>query len=210
MFEADRLGTVVLLNGASSAGKTTVARALLRQLPDPWFLLSVDDVNAMRSREPSAALSGEHLSDVLRRTRAGFHRCVRGLADAGNDVVADHVLSEPWRLHDIVGLWADLDVVLVGVHCDADELLRRERARGDRVPGAAADQRPVVHRGVVYDVEVDTTVTSPDACAQAIARAVLDGRRGGWAATSARGGAPLSAHRPVAGASGEGAAQWPP
>ncbi|MGD0240643.1 MAG: hypothetical protein ABSB59_09975 [Streptosporangiaceae bacterium] len=49
---------------------------------------------------------------VLARTRAGFHRAVAGLAAAGNDVVADHVLSEPWRLLDCLAVMAGYRVVL--------------------------------------------------------------------------------------------------
>ncbi|MEO3809289.1 hypothetical protein ABGB17_09850 [Sphaerisporangium sp. B11E5] len=43
------------------------------------------------------------------------------------------------------------------------------RSRGDRVPGMAAAQAEVVHEGVVYDVEVDTTRTASLACAEIIA-----------------------------------------
>ncbi|MFD4687684.1 chloramphenicol phosphotransferase, partial [Streptomyces sp. NPDC058461] len=45
----------------------------------------------------------------------------------------------------------------------------RETARGDRVPGMAAAQAEAVHRGVRYDLEVDTTRAESLACARAIA-----------------------------------------
>ena len=48
----------------------------------------------------------------------------------------------------------------------------RELARGDRVQGMAAKQAEPVHRGVVYDLEVDTTHTEALACAQIIASQV--------------------------------------
>ena len=35
-------GRVVILNGGSSAGKTTLARALQSTLPEPWLLLGID------------------------------------------------------------------------------------------------------------------------------------------------------------------------
>ncbi len=48
----------------------------------------------------------------------------------------------------------------------------RELARGDRVRGMATSQAEVVHRGVVYDLEVDTTHTEALACAEIIAARV--------------------------------------
>ena len=45
----------------------------------------------------------------------------------------------------------------------------REIARGDRVQGMAASQAEMVHRGVVYDLEVDTAHTESLECARAIA-----------------------------------------
>lgn len=48
----------------------------------------------------------------------------------------------------------------------------RELARGDRVRGMAVSQAEVVHRGVVYDLEVDTTHSESLACARIIAAQV--------------------------------------
>jgi chloramphenicol 3-O phosphotransferase len=90
------------------------------------------------------------------------------MAAAGNDLVVDHVLSEPWRLDDCLTVLAGADVFLVGVHCPLPELERRERARGDRPPGLAAHQYAVVHAHGVYDVECDTDAASPRACAELI------------------------------------------
>lgn len=63
----------------------------------------------------------------------------------------------------------DVEVLWVGVRCDAETAAGREIARGDRVGGMAALQAEVVHRGVKYDVEVDTAHTESIACARAIA-----------------------------------------
>ena len=45
----------------------------------------------------------------------------------------------------------------------------REVARGDRVTGMAASQAELVHRGMVYDLEVDTTHAEAMECARTIA-----------------------------------------
>ena len=110
---------------------------------------------------------------MLTRTRAGFHRAVAGMAEVGNDVIVDHVLSEPWRLLDCLTVMAGYRVVFVGVHCSPAELDRRERARGDREPGQARAQQRQVHAHGLYDVECDTTRASARDCALRI-KAFLD------------------------------------
>ena len=61
-----------------------------------------------------------------------------------------------------------LSVVWVGVQCQAPVAEARELLRSDRTIGLARDQAERVHRGVGYDVVVDTSAASPDACASAI------------------------------------------
>ena len=80
-------GRVILLNGPSSSGKSSVGRALLPLMEDPWFLVPVDAINALRSTEPRRELDDAELAEVLARTRRGYHRVIAALASAGNDVV---------------------------------------------------------------------------------------------------------------------------
>jgi chloramphenicol 3-O phosphotransferase len=158
-------GLIIFLNGTSSSGKSSIAKELLPVLDDTYFHMPVDVFHAMRSRRD---YSPEQLRVALERTWRGFHRAVAGMAAGGNNVVVDHVLSEPWRLRDCLELFAPRDVVLVGVHCALPELERRERERGDRPAGLAARQIAQVHSHGVYDVECDTGVDSPSGCARQI------------------------------------------
>jgi len=87
-------GQVILLNGASSSGKSSIAAELQEVMDRPWFHLPVDAFNSMRARRQTAALDEPALAAVLARTRARFHRAVAGMAWAGNDVIADLVLSD--------------------------------------------------------------------------------------------------------------------
>ncbi|MEU7363207.1 chloramphenicol phosphotransferase CPT family protein [Streptomyces olivaceoviridis] len=141
-------------------------RELLDILDDGvFFHMTVDGFNAMRSKRE---LGAEELDAALRRTRMGFHRSIAAMAEAGNDIVVDHVLSEPWRLLDCLTLLRPEDVLFVGVHCPLDELARRELARGDRPPGLAAHQYDLVHGHGDYDLECDTSAASPRECAQQV------------------------------------------
>jgi chloramphenicol 3-O phosphotransferase len=63
---------------------------------------------------------------------------------------------------------ADFEVVFVGVRCAPAELAQRERLRGDREPGLAQAQQELVRAHGRYDIECDTTTTSPLDCALTI------------------------------------------
>lgn len=194
-----RHGRIIFLNGTSSSGKSSIARELLDVLDgDPYFHLAVDGISAMRADREVAP---DALDAVLKRTRMGYHRAVAGMAAAGNDLVVDHVLSEPWRIEDCLTVLAGADVHLVGVHCPLDELERRERERGDRPPGLAAYQYQRVHAHGLYDVEVDTGTATPRECAELIKAHVESAVAGGVAPTAfsrlrARSPGGAAPHRP--------------
>lgn len=149
-------GRLVLLNGPSSAGKTTLSQAVAARLPTPWLLLPIDLFHQIRTR-PDADLTPRQWNDVFRRTRAAYHRALAGAVASGCDVLGDHALSEPWRLDDLLRVTEGLDVLLVHVTCSPAELRRREKARGDRDPKTAVTQQRQVFQHGDCDLTVDTT-----------------------------------------------------
>ncbi|MBL1084506.1 AAA family ATPase [Streptomyces actinomycinicus] len=155
-------GTVILLNGTSSSGKSSIARALLDTLDGTWFHVPVDAFHSMRGGTP---IADEDLQAEIDRTAKGFHRAVAGMAAAGNNLVVDHSLTRRWRLLDLLGLLEPRNTFLVAVRCPLPELERREKARGDRQPGLAALQYGQVHAHGTHDLDVDTSVLSPQECA---------------------------------------------
>jgi chloramphenicol 3-O phosphotransferase len=164
----ERRGRIILLNGVSSSGRSSIGRALLPLLPDPWFLVPVDAIGAMRSTVHTRVLDDAEIGEMLRRTRLGYHRAVAALAGAGNDVIMDYPLSEQWRVDDLLDTLTGYDVTLVEVRCAQEELDRRERSRGDRPTGLARSQTAVYTHGE-SDIVVDTTNTGAHDCATAIA-----------------------------------------
>ena len=169
---------VIVLNGGSSSGKSSIARALQALLPEPWLTFGVDDFvqalpPAMQESEDGLIFLPDGQISVgpgIRRLRDAWDRGVAAVARAGVGVIIDDVFlsgaiaQERWRaaLQDLAVLW-------VGVTCDSHEASLREAQRGDRVPGMAAAQAEMVHTGVTYDVVVDTTGLSPQQCARRIA-----------------------------------------
>ena len=169
-----RTGRIILLNGASSSGKSTLSRQVQAALDTPFLHLSSDqlvDGGAIPSRrEPDGPFNW--IESMRPRFFDGFHRCIPAMAAAGNDLIVDHIIEYPsWRAQ-LAGLLAGFDVFLVGVHCDVHELERRERMRGDRRTGEGREHLAGnrIHEFGPYDHEVDTTRGSTPALADALIR----------------------------------------
>jgi chloramphenicol 3-O phosphotransferase len=154
-------GRIIVLNGASSSGKSTLARQLQAALDEPFLYVSSDQFVAAgmlpQRRDEGGPFDWWH--EVRPRFFAGFHRCLPALAAAGNDLIVEHVIEfGPWRT-ELASLLHGLDAYLVGVHCAPDELDRRERLRGDRRLGEGRAHVEVngIHDLGPYDLDVDTT-----------------------------------------------------
>lgn len=151
------LGKIILINGASSSGKSTLARQLQRKLPIPFWHFSFDHLRDSNVLPMARILSGEIDWQTMRpAVFDGFHRCLPVLVEAGNNLIIDHIIeNETWML-DLVQLLAGLDVFFVGIHCPLPELERRERERGDRRIGEARTDYQVIHSFTEYDLEIDS------------------------------------------------------
>ncbi|PPI76475.1 chloramphenicol phosphotransferase CPT family protein, partial [Rathayibacter rathayi] len=174
---------LLVLNGGSSSGKTTIARCLQEALPGPWLRFSIDDlIDALPphldGRDDAGVSYGEdgevELGDGFRRLEAAWLAGLVAMAGAGARIVLDDVLldggTSQARLRSrLVGL----NVFWVGVRCRAERATAREVARGDRTSGMAARQAEHVHLGVHYDLEVHSDDHSPLHCARRIAAALL-------------------------------------
>lgn len=193
-------GRIIYLNGTSSAGKTTLAQALQRRLPAPYLHASLDRFTPMFPAQyvavipfgqpvPPLAREGmllrhelrdgrlileNPLGPVARRFLTGFRHSIRALASTGNNVIVDDVLQEPELRAECVAILAGLPLLFVGVHCPMAIAAQRERERGDRLLGLAAWQAERVHRGALYDVEVDTSLLDPDECAERIVACIAN------------------------------------
>ena len=190
------MATTIVLNGPSSAGKSSLGAALqvawdgpllvtgidsfLAGFPEHLFSLPDDDGS------PGASTTGVHVvpgrgpepswipalgSDGLLLMRAA-HRAWRSVAEAGLDQVIDHVILDAATRGDAVEVLRGADVLWVGVYCDVDELVRRETAREDRFRGFASGTWAQVHEGMTYDLTVDTTTSSPQQCASQVLAAL--------------------------------------
>lgn len=173
---------VIVLNGGSSSGKTGIARCLQAILPLPWIRIGVDDL--LDALPPSLMDAGSGIAfgqqgevvigDGFREIEAAWLTGVAAMARAGARVIIDDVFLGGAASQERIRSHLDgLGVLWVGVRCDPAIAAGREIARGDRVTGMATSQAAIVHRGVSYDIEVDTSHTESLDCARAIAARIV-------------------------------------
>ena len=188
---------LILVNGPSSAGKTTLCRALQAKISHPYLVTGFDDFifmaapryyrGADTARQSDRNLFTAQGVEMVTTSKPGEAPCVvakfgptfrsligamapavRALVDSGNAVIFDHVLHDKAMYESYLAAAAGLDVFKIGVTCSLDQLEERERARGDRVLGRARGLVDVVHTFTDYDVTVDTGSISTEDCTSAI------------------------------------------
>lgn len=192
------IGRVVLLNGTSSAGKTTIALALQRVLPDYWHYWALDQfrdgmppryrglnsqhgepgsrgLNVVPVPHPRGRVSEIRFGDLGLRMLRGMRRAAAAFALEGNNLIIDDLCLEREYLEDYVDALEGLDVLFVGLNCCEETLQRREAARAGRFPGTAIRQAERVHRHALYDLELDTGALSAEQAANTIVQRLAEG-----------------------------------
>lgn len=170
--------TIVVLNGASSSGKTTIARAFQELAPRLFLNVSIDSI--LYALPPDVLARMKRGETQVREVRflelvRAFCACVRELAALGHDLVIDHAVTTREEADLLVAAVAPYRVLWVGVQCPAGVLTERERARGDRRLGLAAAQCERVHQWFAYDVVIDTSQMSAEEAARRIVSRAVPG-----------------------------------
>jgi chloramphenicol 3-O phosphotransferase len=173
-----KTGTVIFLNGTSSAGKTSISNELIQILEEDFIYLSVDNaiagVNDMLMSMFSKHITREEIRNIENEEKIEnsvislFHHYIMAFAMIGKNIIVDHVLIEKTWLEECVKLLHNTRTFYVGIHCPLDELERREIERRDRPIGLAKAQFEIVHKHSRYDLEVNTNNTSITECAKII------------------------------------------
>lgn len=177
---------VIVLNGASSSGKSTIASLLQSTLPGNYLHIGIDSFIAMmpaRSNSlgvPDLKVDGFYWQTQTNNTlkiqsgvygelvNDAYQKTVKHLLESGLRVIVDDVMNggvEQKAWFDVLSAHKSM---YVGVTCSDEELIRRESLREDRINGSAVEQARRVHEGVSYDLCVSTSEKSPEQCVTAI------------------------------------------
>ncbi len=201
------VGSIVILNGPSRAGKTSIATAMQERFTDPWMNLGMDghiiatppayrpgvglrpQTAKNRIEDPERVSLGV-LEDLVPTLYAALYESIAAHARLGLNVVADvyhhDFYSKPRRiLVDCARRLRGLPVLFVGVRCPIDVIWERRQATWGQVRDAVDDgirlavelhQRAAEeHR---YDLELDTSIRTPEECAETICARLAEGPPG--------------------------------
>jgi len=174
---------IIYLNGPSSSGKTTVAKALQHAFDDLFLHVGIDKiigwmpekVNDWTGGEASLGYSWKKSTDAsgnpIQELQIGpyaakiaktFQEVVITLAKMGHHLIIDDVSFGKKQVDEWRELLRDFAVLWVGVNAPLPALEQREKERGNRIVGSARGQFHKVHADAAYDLEIDTHHTALD------------------------------------------------
>jgi chloramphenicol 3-O phosphotransferase len=186
-----KIGKVILLNGPSCSGKTSISRFVQTTLGEPCFYISIDNMlgcliqNDYFIDDPFLYLGQPPLQDrsihkqsdqrfhtlmdiLFPQFIKGFHSMIAAFAGTGVTVIVDHLFHEKDWLLDCLNVLQSNMVYCVGVHCALETLKIREKSRSGQFPGMVTYQACRVHQYCEYDFVIDTTEKTAQESAEAL------------------------------------------
>ena len=153
---------IILLNGPSSSGKSTLSRALQKQLQESLFvnysIVSIDDFMKLATNEKI------YEDDVFEISGDMCDQVIKDLKKY-DGVIIDHVITSERIYEQLLKALEQYTILTVLVTCPLDVLQEREKARGDRCIGSAEASYEYVYPRFGYDMTVDTFFHTPKMCA---------------------------------------------
>ncbi|UNK21061.1 chloramphenicol phosphotransferase CPT family protein [Paenibacillus sp. N3/727] len=171
-------GLIVLMNGTSSSGKTSISMELINQKEILFHHLSIDDFfynfndfidNKFPDLKPTRELDDQGIAQIIFDPIISmYYSTIKLFSEMGLNVIVDTVIDNDKRFNDYLDVLFDHPTLFVGVICSKEELIRREQIRGDRKIGLANSQFNTVYCFNEYDLEVNTEELNPIECAEKI------------------------------------------
>ena len=187
MAPTDAPGQIVILNGTPRSGKSSIVAVIQDTFDGVWMNLGVDRFMQMTPARylPGIGLrpGGERpdLEPLVQRLYRAMYDSIAAHSRVGLNVVVDVGHHDAYAvprgiLPDCARRLRGLPVLFVGVRCPIEIIMQRRRDTGWNADWSAdaAVPPPVrlwqqeVHIPGIYDLEIDTSVLSPEACAAVI------------------------------------------
>lgn len=192
-------GTVIILNGPSASGKSSLQKALQQLLETPSIALGIDDLfNDIIPDEFGSKVTLKTDPKLYRHVTfetdknghsvvplfigpegqkviKGMHGAIGAYARAGNTCIVDYIAYEPHWWPHLMSELKDLKVFTVGVDISLETLEDREKKRGTSPLGHSRSHYDNVHHNKTYNLRVNTEKMSPLQAAKAILEGVCKG-----------------------------------
>jgi len=165
-------GNIIILNGVSSAGKTTLAKTLQNRLSQPYFNMDVDVFARMAPSHGKFYVDNNY--SIQWEFASNMFHSVKLFSDMGFNLIVPVIFFEGNPLNKCVTILHGYPVLFVHVECPVEELRRREKERGDREIGMAENLLSVMNSTDTYDIKVNTYLCSAEECADRIIKKLND------------------------------------
>jgi chloramphenicol 3-O phosphotransferase len=183
-------GTIIVLNGVPRAGKSSIVEVIQTTFNGIWMNIGVD---VARSTTPARYQPGIGLrpgephhvaAPLVPLLYAAVYESIAAHSRVGLNVVAEFGHHDLDVLSECARRLAGLPALFVGIRCPLDVIMARRNASPpgsyrtgevDDLPAPVRLWQETVHVPGVYDLEVDTSVLTPEECADAIRRRLADG-----------------------------------
>jgi len=154
------MSTIIILNGTSSSGKTSIRHEFQKLTKDFYYDFSMDNlyglfpakyVNFKDKPLTKYHKLGIYFDAKTKTTKKGEYGIkfmndmpyvIKTLADRDTNIIGDLVLTELERIKTLVKPIRDHQTYLVRTVCSIENLRIREKQRGDRKIGLAENQLP--------------------------------------------------------------------
>ncbi len=166
-------GRILFLNGVTSAGKTSIVEAL-QERERPFFYVVANDLFQETVGERFLRENyWKYLAEAVRM----MYYTARLFSDHGKNILIDGILVEQPEIAPHYALVREIfqgyPLDIVHVDCPLDVCRQRNIQRGDRYPSQSEEQAALMAQNIAYSLRVDTSLFSPQECADQIAAALF-------------------------------------
>lgn len=172
-------GTIIVLNGAPRAGKSSIARVIQDTFDGVWMNLGIDKLKKATPErfQPGIGLrpGGERpdLEPLVKTLYLAMYHSVAAHSRLGVNVVVDATHHDYYSrslkiLPACAEVLGDLPVLFVGVRCPIDVIMQRRiqtwgwgYEEDGSIPPPILRWQDAVHHSGSYDLELDTSFHSP-------------------------------------------------
>lgn len=166
-------GKIIILNGVSSSGKTTLAKTIQDRSPIPLYKLDIDDFILMAPDKFNDYENGDF--SVQYKFASKFFHVVKLYSDLGFDLIVPYMFfKNSETLQEFIELLSDYPVLVVNIACPVEELQRRETKRENRKIGSAEKQLKLLETNFEGSLSVDNFVSTNVECADKIIESFIN------------------------------------
>ena len=166
MLKVARSPIAIVLHGTTSAGKSSLAKALQSNSKTPVFHISMDAFACMANRADMR--SEVELDQAFKLHCQNLQTTLQTVSESHFDIVLDLVLRDEPAFVACLNALSSRKTFVIGVHCPLEILEQRERTRQDRAIGMAREQFGHATYDREYSMRLDTSTVTAEQGAQLI------------------------------------------